>query len=49
MLAMNNYTPVALNQIRVFLPARKGDNVTIGYSDAGTLSYFRFVYLEGDE
>ena len=49
MLTMNNYTPVAQNQIRLFLPARKGDNVTIGYSAAGALSYFRFVYLEGDE
>ena len=49
MLSMNNYTPTAQHKIRLFLPARKGDNVTIGYSAAGELSYFRFVYLEGDE
>lgn len=31
-----------------FIPALKGQEVRVGYSDLGTLDWFRFVYAEGE-
>lgn len=47
-LNINNYTPHVDNQVRCFIPAKKGDKVRVGYTASGTLVYFRFVYMEGD-
>lgn len=34
--------------LRLMLPVRKGKNFKIDYSAAGTTSYFRFIYAEGE-
>ena len=31
-----------------FIPVRKGDRIHISYTAAGTVTYFRFIYAEGD-
>ena len=31
-----------------FIPVRKGDQINISYTAAGALTYFRFVYAEGE-
>ena len=36
------------NWTRCYLPVKKGDNITIAYSVAGTTNYFRFIYAEGE-
>lgn len=36
------------NNLMVFMPVQKGDVVNVTYTAAGSLSFFYFVYAEGD-
>lgn len=42
------HVPGAGNQNRTFIPARKGDTLTVTYSATGETSAFRFYYAEGE-
>lgn len=34
--------------IQIFIPAKKGDLVELGYTASGSTAYFKFIYAEGE-
>lgn len=37
------------NIVRIFIPAKKGQTINVGYNATGATQYFRFIYAEGAE
>jgi hypothetical protein len=42
------FAPGSGYDVGAFIPARRGDVINISYTAGGTLTYFRFVYAEGE-
>jgi hypothetical protein len=47
-LTVTLHVPNSGNYCRGFIPAKKGDEITVIYNATGTTSMFRFIYAEGE-
>lgn len=43
-----SWTPNKEGGVHIFIPAKKGDSVGVGYTAGGPLQMFRFIYAEGE-
>lgn len=41
------YSAASSVELKIYLPARKGDVVYVSYTASGTTNFFRFIYAEG--
>ena len=47
-LTSQDFTSVANNHLRLWLPCKKGDLMQVEYSATGNTIHFRFIYAEGE-
>ena len=48
-ISITTFSPQSGNNIRIYIPALKNDNVRVSYNAGGTILVFRFYYAVGSE
>ena len=48
-ISITSFAPLIGENIRIYIPVLKNDNVKVSYNAAGTIVAFRFIYAQGSE